>query len=58
MNKRGRNRGAKIMHCLVNVDRGMFFSISYNTRTLVHPVKLDIERFRMDKKESNTSFSA
>lgn len=40
-----------IMHSIERMDTKNFFSLSQNTRTQGHPVKLTGSRFRMDKRK-------
>lgn len=39
----------QIMHRAEKVDRGNFLSLSHNTRTEGHPIKVMINRFRAGK---------
>ena len=41
----------KIMHGRDRVDRGTFFSLSHNTRTRGHPLKLSVGRVKTDKRK-------
>ena len=41
----------KIRHGMENVDRETFFSLSQNSRTRGHPMKLIGGRFRTERKE-------
>ena len=41
----------EILHGVENVERETFFSLSHNTRTRGHPMKLIGGRFRTDKRK-------